>query len=345
MITIVVFFTVVWGVIVRDKGSLNDIFPGWLLLPPLFYMVSTLLFVITFLDWIVRRKLNPQNYEVPLSTKVYIGRSGEFVILLLGESVLSLILVTENFHDDIGSVFNTVTFCALMLNTALLQINYFCTYPTMPENHAFRTNRGSGMLFLFVSLFGYCSTLLAAGVGAKYILKVSLRNNAPFYHPKNTNAITGNNVTATIQHTAYDNKPNAKVASFYCNAMALNNFFTIMLTEIHKDGSLAKLFQRVEARKSTVIFFLSQVLSILALTILGFSGDSVTPAMIAVFSFVILCFSTSSLVLQRPKILAAAAKTDVPELEWQRTSLRNTTSVDCRDNSAILLGSPLLPQS
>ena len=116
---------------------------SWLL-GPLFFILSFLSFVVFFIDWIKSKKLSPADYSVPISINAVIHRMGEFVTLMLGESVLSLVLVVEGYKTDIYSALNLATFCILMLTATLLHFQHFSSYPDHAEDHIARKSKNKG---------------------------------------------------------------------------------------------------------------------------------------------------------------------------------------------------------
>ena len=56
-----------------------------------------------------------------MNVQVLMNRIGEWITLMLGESVLSLLLVVDDFRGHIGQHHKVLTFGILMVNTFILQ--------------------------------------------------------------------------------------------------------------------------------------------------------------------------------------------------------------------------------
>ena len=90
---------------------------------------------------------------------------------MLGESVLSLVLVVEDLDGEVRHPVYLYTYILLMLNTFLLHFIHFSVYPDAPEHHVARKNRKNGILYIFMSVYALPASLMLTGVGNKYVLK------------------------------------------------------------------------------------------------------------------------------------------------------------------------------
>jgi len=128
------------------------------------------LFVSFFMAWVtfLNRKEDVREYEVPMSVNYIIHRLGEWAMLMMGETVLSLIVAPRD--DDRK---NYVIFGSGMFIVTNLCFQHYAMYPTNPSKHVMRRGRltyGS-FLYLFIMLFVYSAALVMVGVGCKVEMK------------------------------------------------------------------------------------------------------------------------------------------------------------------------------
>jgi low temperature requirement protein LtrA len=108
-----------------------------------------------------------KRFSVPINIGFVIHRMGEWTMLMLGESVLSLLIVND-VSDYAQANFYTVFYLGIV-SVTLLQILYFKSQPHSADQHAMRRTRLSGMFFnFFIQL--YSASLIIVGVGYKMLL-------------------------------------------------------------------------------------------------------------------------------------------------------------------------------
>lgn len=90
--------------------------------------------------------------------------SSEWVMLMLGESVLALLIVEESPGRRYY-----VTFYSGILSVTLFQYLFFRTQPFEADDHAFRRS-GAGGLYFYYSLIFYSASLILVGCSYKMIL-------------------------------------------------------------------------------------------------------------------------------------------------------------------------------
>ena len=258
-------------------GSLGYIF-GFLYIP------------LVHFDRLKEQGYDPRDFSVPISISMFIHRIGEFVTLMLGETILSLVLVVEGYKGDIDETINIATFCACSFTVTLLHYHHFTSYPDNAEGHIARKSKSKGAKFIVLCIYGYSSALMAMGVGSKYILK----------------------------HTIYDSKSN--VVNFsYC--MSLACCFVIMqwMHSYHRGGPGLYFRNLLEAVKFvvgyirgtastreeaiidviTVAIFSAKVTSVAALIWLGCVRD-LAPSSCAFSVFAITAFQTIVVSIESP---------------------------------------------
>ena len=93
-----------------------------------------------------------------------IHRYGEWTMLLLGESVLSLVIVTLSGQRDY-----IITFLAGVVSTVWLEYLHFRSQPHDPDEHALRRNKASAIVFSLLMML-YSCTLIVLGASFKMFL-------------------------------------------------------------------------------------------------------------------------------------------------------------------------------
>jgi low temperature requirement protein LtrA len=96
---------------------------------------------------------------VPMNVEFLVHRNGEWTMLMLGESILSLLIVDVPEED---TEYFTTFYCSLM-TVILLQYLYFRSQPHNADDHAVRKDKHLGMMWTIV-LFVYSASLVALGV-------------------------------------------------------------------------------------------------------------------------------------------------------------------------------------
>eukprot|EP00751_Fragilariopsis_kerguelensis_P018895 CAMPEP_0170843234 /NCGR_PEP_ID=MMETSP0734-20130129/6164_1 /TAXON_ID=186038 /ORGANISM="Fragilariopsis kerguelensis, Strain L26-C5" /LENGTH=560 /DNA_ID=CAMNT_0011211419 /DNA_START=36 /DNA_END=1718 /DNA_ORIENTATION=+ len=121
------------------------------------------LFKIVDTCFILDEKSCKEN-TIPPNIDFMIHREGEWIHLVLGESLLSL-LINDADHDDFISVF----YCGI-LTVTFLQMLHFRSQPHSPEEHAFSCDKNAGVLFTII-FFSYSAALVGVGAVYKLFLK------------------------------------------------------------------------------------------------------------------------------------------------------------------------------
>lgn len=105
-----------------------------------------------------------KEITVPINVDFVIHRYGEWVMLLLGESILSLLIVEVTEGSDYY-----VTFYAGILSVILLQLMHFRSQPAHADDHAMRRSKEAGFAFAFFMQV-YSAGLVLLGVSYKMLL-------------------------------------------------------------------------------------------------------------------------------------------------------------------------------
>mmetsp|Transcript_8215 Transcript_8215/g.10734 ORF Transcript_8215/g.10734 Transcript_8215/m.10734 type:complete len:577 (+) Transcript_8215:116-1846(+) len=110
------------------------------------------------------RTVDFQQQFVPMNIDYCIHRYGEWIMLLLGESVLSLLIV------DLSEGFDYyMTFFGGIITVILLEYLHFQSQPHDPDQHAQRRSRAAGFFFTCM-MWVYSASLIILGTSYKMFL-------------------------------------------------------------------------------------------------------------------------------------------------------------------------------
>jgi Bacterial low temperature requirement A protein (LtrA) len=111
--------------------------------------------------------LLPKDFKkvtIPVNVSFIIHRVGEWTMLMLGESILSLLIVASPTSCEYY-----VTFFCGVLSVILLHYTHFRSQPSNPDDHAIRRKRSAGHLFGLL-MQAYSAALIILGVSYKMLL-------------------------------------------------------------------------------------------------------------------------------------------------------------------------------
>lgn len=111
--------------------------------------------------------LSHKQVMVPINLEFTIHRIGEWVMLMLGESVLSIL--TSPTNEATSTPAYRVSFFAGILTVTMFQYLFFRTQPSEAKDHAMRRSQGGGFTFLFCHIF-YSASLILVGCCYKMML-------------------------------------------------------------------------------------------------------------------------------------------------------------------------------
>eukprot|EP00924_Labyrinthula_sp_SR-Ha-C_P006959 snap_masked-scaffold_8-processed-gene-5.27-mRNA-1 protein AED:1.00 eAED:1.00 QI:0/0/0/0/1/1/5/0/669 len=107
--------------------------------------------------------------SIPIHVAFFIRRAGEFKMLMLGEGILQIIILTI---DDSYVMQHFIIFALCFLVIALMQYLSYYVLPYEPKDHCYRKSKSRGA-FLQVVQQAYFGSLIALGVGVKTVLKTA----------------------------------------------------------------------------------------------------------------------------------------------------------------------------
>ena len=102
----------------------------------------------------------------------FLHRHGEWLMLMIGEGILSLLLVTEHLqstHREERTLFY-LTFAPTFLTELMVQFTGFAFEEWNTEDHVMHASLGGGAIWIILRIMYYCATL-ALGVGLRVHLK------------------------------------------------------------------------------------------------------------------------------------------------------------------------------
>jgi len=143
-----------------DYGDTNHIPIILLVVGSLMYNVGT---IIAVFRSSIFRNFNPQESSVPMNIGFFIHRFGEWILLMLGESVLSLLIVPTERGD-----YYKAFFCGI-LSISILEVLYFQSQPHDADDHALRRSRWGGIVYINFGQI-YSAALIVLGTSYKMIL-------------------------------------------------------------------------------------------------------------------------------------------------------------------------------
>jgi len=106
--------------------------------------------------------------SVPIAMTYLIHRFGEWIMLLQGEGVLSLLLLDVEKDDP----FEVIAVGSGMLMIVLLNFQVFSTYPSNSETHAMRRSRKAGFKYVVIIQFVLPMILVGIIVATKVLVKL-----------------------------------------------------------------------------------------------------------------------------------------------------------------------------
>ena len=201
-----------------SKYSQSTDIPAWLCLAGyVFNLVHLIVMVLFCYPGGGRHKA----YTVPMNIDFVIHRLGEWTMLLLGESILSLLIVETSLSANYY-----VTFYAGIVSVILLQYLHFRSQPHHADDHAMRRSKNAGMLFSVIMQL-YSFALVAVGVSFKMLLYeyvyqeakggYRLRRLVAFFREYALRNLAGGGGSTNFS----TDERQERVANFFCGSMVI----------------------------------------------------------------------------------------------------------------------------
>jgi len=108
-----------------------------------------------------------KSKSVPMNIDFAIHRYGEWTMLMLGESILSLLIVNDISRKNEAEYY--FTFYLGIVSVTLIQFLYFKSQPHDADHHALRRTKTSGFIFT-IWLQVYSAALIVVGTSYKMLL-------------------------------------------------------------------------------------------------------------------------------------------------------------------------------
>jgi len=199
-----------------DGGYSTTNIPLWLCLGGYLYnMTHFLVMVIFFFPGGGKHKA----ISVPMNIDFCIHRLGEWIMLLLGESVLSLLIVETSMSKDYY-----ITFYCGIISVVLLQYLHFRSQPHHASEHAMRRNKNAGMVFSYL-MQTYSFALVSVGVSFKMLLYEFIYEANGGYKLRRLLQLLRD---SAMRHLAGEGGPKystderqQRVANFFCGSLAI----------------------------------------------------------------------------------------------------------------------------
>jgi hypothetical protein len=177
-----------------------------------------------------------RRITVPLNIAFVIRRYGEWVMLMLGESVLSLLIV-----DVVETNEYYKTFVSGLVSIILLQYLHYQSQPTDPNDHAMRRSFRSGFAFYWLVQV-YSLSLIIFGACYKMLLYEFVYRD---YEVSSSYSYSGKIRRGLLQHVFYHPRWLAASADSYVSQLAPEDR---QQREAHFfSGSLAVIFFCLDA--------------------------------------------------------------------------------------------------
>ena len=173
---------------------------------------------------------------VPMNIDYATHRYGEWTMLMLGESVLSLLIVGARQDNDYYQTF----YCGIV-SISLGQYLHYQSQPHHANDHALRRNRERGYAFMILFQL-YSAALIILGASYKMMLYeyVPMDTDEDSGHRRMLlvdvagefrRFLAGDN-SAALRLTAADRQQ--RIANFFCGSMAAVWFLSDMLILVHR---------------------------------------------------------------------------------------------------------------
>lgn len=194
-----------------------------------------------------------QISAVPLNVDFILHRNGEWMMLMLGESIFSLLIVDV---QDKGLNFYLVFYFSL-LTVILLQLLHFQSQPHEADLHAVRRNKNRGMLWsLLQSVYSFSLVIM----GASYTFFLLYADESDQRRRLMMRQLAGGSV---------DNGSNrAGSAHLYSGALAVVFLSLTIMNVLHKNSEEIQVQCLMKAGKS----YAGTLAAVLRIGIVGVAG-------------------------------------------------------------------------
>jgi len=162
-----------------------------------------------------------KDFKVPVNIEFMLHRFGEWVMLMLGESVLALLIVEQS-----SGLRYYVTFFAGILSVTLFQYLFFRSQPFEADDHALRRSPGAGFSYLWAVKL-YSASLILVGCSYKMILHYFLEEEE-LIEEHGESALQDEEISLELEHTR------KQIARLFCYSMALSFIALDLMIILHR---------------------------------------------------------------------------------------------------------------
>lgn len=173
---------------------------------------------------------------VPVNIQYTLHRYGELIMLMLGESVLSILIV--EIQEESTKFY--LTFYIGVVSVILMQYLYYKSQPHDYNNHAIRRSLWSAYFFA-VTVQVYCATLIVVGVSYKMLLtQFQFDAGIPTVEDKYQGSIISFDTRLLAgegegyEGGGFDLKREQAIANFFCISMAISFLCLDVMNILHK---------------------------------------------------------------------------------------------------------------
>ena len=162
----------------------------------------------------LRSKDDFKSVTVPMNIGFVIHRFGEWIMLMLGESVLSLLIIDVVEDRDFY-----ITFFTGVISVVLLQFLHFKSQPHHAKDHAMRKSRPRGLFFGVLMLI-YSAALIVVGVCYKMLLtEYSKEEQKEQEYAKNVRLLAGGDDGGDSAYSTEERQ--LRIATLFGGSLAL----------------------------------------------------------------------------------------------------------------------------
>lgn len=170
-----------------------------------------------------------KEITVPMNIDFCIHRYGEWTMLMLGESILSLLIV-----EVTGGVDYYATFYTGILSVILLQYLHFRSQPHHPDDHAMRRKKEAGLGFSYLMQI-YSAALILLGTCYKMFLYEYVYEDYENSHRMllwEIPRLLAGGDSGALQYDAEDRQQ--RIANFFCVSLAIVWICQDLMMLMHK---------------------------------------------------------------------------------------------------------------
>jgi hypothetical protein len=156
---------------------------------------------------------------VPMNVDFVMHRTGEWTMLMLGESVFSILIVDI---PDEGTDFYVTFYCSV-LTVVFLYYLHFQSQPNNPESHAIRRNKDASM-FWFIFQQVYSLALVSLGAAFTFFLMSFANGGSLALEPEKQARFLAGGVEEDVHDQAN---------ILFCDSLAMVFFCLDVMTMLH----------------------------------------------------------------------------------------------------------------